>query len=60
MIAPAAHERPADLARELRLVATAVRRLIPDRRDPERFHMEKSSAAHRIAVLARKIEREAR
>ncbi|MGH7104448.1 MAG: hypothetical protein ACREFJ_18880 [Acetobacteraceae bacterium] len=48
------------LADELRDLASMVRRLGPDRRDPERFFMDKDDAAKRLAMLARRVEREAR
>lgn len=46
-------------AEELRDLARLVRGLVPDRRDPEAFHVAKDEAAKRIAALARRIEREA-
>lgn len=47
------------LAAELHEVARMVRRLGPDRRDPEAFHLMKSEAAARLARIAREIERDA-
>lgn len=52
----AGHPAPAE---ELRDLARLVRGLMPDRRDPERFHVEKDEAASRLAKLARRIEKEA-
>lgn len=49
----------APLADELLDLARLVRRLLPDRRDPEAFHVAKDEAAARLAALARRIEREA-
>ena len=34
-------------------LADRVRRLCPDRRDPERFHIEKSEIEHELRELAR-------
>lgn len=44
------------LAVELTELARLVRRLAPDRRDPERFHVEKDEAARKLAMLARRVE----
>jgi hypothetical protein len=44
---------------ELRALAAAVARLLPDRRDPEAFHMSKSEIAARLRRLARAAERRA-
>jgi hypothetical protein len=44
-------------AQELRDLSQAVRRLGPDHRDPERFHVEKSEIAARLMVLADLAER---
>jgi hypothetical protein len=46
---------PDTLARLARDVA----RLAPDRRDPERFHVEKSEIAAELRRLARAAERQA-
>jgi hypothetical protein len=44
-------------ADQLRDLSRAVRRLSPDRRDPERYYIEKSEIAARLSALARKLER---
>jgi hypothetical protein len=44
-------------AQQLRNLAQAVRRLGPDHRDPERFHVEKSEIAGKLADLAERLER---
>lgn len=44
-------------AAELRDLAAAVARLLPDRRDPERFHADKSEIAARLRRIARAAER---
>ncbi|WP_299821349.1 hypothetical protein [uncultured Jannaschia sp.] len=49
---PAPVERPSDLLAEL---ASRLRRLSPDHRNPHRFHEEKSEIAHELARLARKV-----
>lgn len=36
-------------------LARAVVRLCPDRRDPERFHADKSDIAHALRALARRL-----
>lgn len=38
-------------------LADRVRRLAPDRRDPEQFHAEKSEIVHELRRLARRIDR---
>jgi len=38
-------------------IADAVQRLTPDRRDPERFHAEKSEIVAALRRLAREITR---
>jgi hypothetical protein len=43
-------------AEQLRDLSRQVRRLVPDRRDPERYHIEKSEIAARLVRLARKLE----
>lgn len=45
-------------ADELDTIAGMVRRLLPDRRDPEAFHVAKAEAADRIRQIARKIRAE--
>lgn len=40
----------------LRELVSAVRRLGPDRRDPEAFHIEKDGIARRLAALASDLE----
>lgn len=42
----------------LRALAIDVRRLVPDRRDPEAFHMSKSEIENRLRRLARDLERQ--
>lgn len=44
-------------SQQLRDLSRAVRRLGPDSRDPERFHIEKSEIATRLADLATRLER---
>ena len=44
---------------ELRRLAEQVARLVPDRRDPEAFHMSKSEIAARLRRLAARAERAA-
>lgn len=44
---------PADLLLEL---ARQVRRLTPDRHDPERFHLDKSEVERALVTLARDLE----
>lgn len=46
------HERPSDAIAEL---ATRIRRLCPDHRDPHRFHEEKSEIEHELRRLARRV-----
>lgn len=41
----------------LHSLATRVARLSPDRRDPERWHLEKDDIAHTLRRLARDMER---
>jgi len=48
-----AEPSPADRLREL---AAAVRRLVPDRRDPEQFHCDKDEVVAELRRLARQIE----
>lgn len=45
------------LAEKLHHLAHAVRRLSPDHRDPERFHLDKSEIERTLRRLARKAER---
>lgn len=45
-------------ADELDAIAGMVRRLLPDRRDPEAFHVAKAEAVDRIRRIARKIRAE--
>ncbi len=44
------------LAASLEALADRVRRLVPDRRDPERFHADKSDLVAELRTLARAIE----
>ena len=44
-------------ASELLALADAVRCLVPDRRDPERFHIDKHDIAARLRRLAAVVER---
>lgn len=44
-------------AQQIRELSRAVRRLGPDHRDPERFHVEKSEIAAQLANLAERLER---
>lgn len=41
----------------LHSLATRVARLSPDRRDPERWHLEKDDIAYTLRRLARDMER---
>jgi hypothetical protein len=41
---------------QLRDLSSAVRRLRPDHRDPERWHIEKSEIAAALAAMARRLE----
>jgi hypothetical protein len=43
-------------AQQLRALSQAVRRLNPDRRDPESYHVEKDAIAKALIALARKVE----
>jgi hypothetical protein len=43
-------------AEELRQLSRAVRRLRPDHRDPERWHVEKDAIAARLADLSARLE----
>jgi hypothetical protein len=47
------------VADELRAAVSLVRRLSPDRQDPEAFHLAKAEAEQGLAALARRIERKA-
>jgi uncharacterized protein (DUF2252 family) len=49
--------RDADLAAKLRALAERVRRNVPLRRDPERFHVEKSCICQDLEHLAEQFER---
>jgi hypothetical protein len=42
---------------QLRDLSRAVRRLCPDHRDPEDFHIRKSEIAAKLADLAKRLER---
>jgi hypothetical protein len=56
-IARAASAQPAaSTAIELTELARLARRLSPDCRDPERFHIERDELAKRLAQLARRAE----
>ncbi len=48
---------PSNPAAELRELAHRVHRLAPDRRDPERYHVDKSEIAAMLRQLAARIER---
>lgn len=50
-----AQPRGALEASELELIARRVRCLCPDRRDPERFHLDKSEIIAALRRLAREI-----
>jgi hypothetical protein len=45
----------ADVAAELRALASRVRRNVPDRHKPERFHEEVSEIAHALHDIAAKM-----
>lgn len=47
-------------ARAVSSLAARVARLSPDRRDPERWHIEKDDIARALRRLARELERECR
>jgi hypothetical protein len=49
----------ADLAAKLRALAERVRRNVPLRRDPERFHIEKSCIAQDLEHLANRLDERA-
>ena len=44
------------LAARLAELAARVVRLIPDRRDPEQYHAEKSDIAHQLRRIAKEAE----
>lgn len=46
------------LADRLAELAARVVRLIPDRREPEKFHCEKSDIAHQLRRIAKEAERQ--
>lgn len=50
-------EAPLSAAAELERLARAVGRLIPDRRDPEKFHVDRSEIVGELRRLARATER---
>jgi hypothetical protein len=52
-MAPLANRQPADWRTELEAIARRLDRLMPDRRDPERFHVEKSELAGELRRMAR-------
>jgi len=52
-----AHQRGPALAAQLDALAERVRRLAPDHRDPERYHIERSEIEHRLRQLAYAVER---
>jgi hypothetical protein len=52
---PLADERQ-PLPCQLRELAADVRRLLPHRSDPERFHVDKDDVAHRLVSLAVRLE----
>lgn len=41
---------------ELEELAYRIRRLVPDHRDPHRFHEEKSEIAFELAQLAQRVQ----
>jgi hypothetical protein len=43
-------------AQTLRALSQAVRRLRPDHRDPESYHVQKDEIAKALVALARKLE----
>lgn len=47
---------PTGLSEDLDELAHAVRRLAPDRHDPERFHVLKSEISARLRAMARAVE----
>lgn len=49
---------PTPEIQQLRDLSRAVRRLRPDHRDPERYHIEKSEIAEALASMARRLETE--
>jgi hypothetical protein len=46
----------ADVAAELRALALRVRHNVPDRHDPERFHVEKSEIERKLGSIAARYE----
>jgi len=53
-----AHQRGPALAVQLDALAERVRRLAPDHRDPERYHIERSEIEFRLRQLALACEAE--
>lgn len=47
------HIQTADPWQHIGQIADRIRRLCPDHRDPERFHIEKSEIEHELRELAR-------
>lgn len=40
---------------EIAALVNRIRRLVPDHRDPHRFHEEKSEIAHELAKIAQRV-----
>ena len=47
----------AAIAERLRLLEMIAARLVPDRRDPEKFHEDKSELVHGIGAVRRALAR---
>jgi hypothetical protein len=47
----------APAAERLQILADQLRRLSPDRRDPERFHLDKSAIERELREVAREVNR---
>lgn len=44
------------IGHEIAAIIQRIRHLVPDHRDPHRFHEEKSEIAHELAKLSRRIQ----
>lgn len=47
----------ADVAKALTGIAARLEKLAPSRRDPERYHVEKSELVHELHKLARALDK---
>jgi len=50
-------QKPRPLSPEIEAIADRVRRLLPSRHDPERFHVEKDEIERELRRLARRSTR---